>query len=134
MNVGVFLPTELKSLAIVYLGMSGFVQMKQPWAPEPFAWTTRSGMRSRLKWAIFSKSRKSSKTTGPRGPTVSEFWLSPTGRPVFVVMMFFFSSAIDPPLSAGRLRARGHNVRRGHVYCPYRDLIHRIAIADRLRL
>src|SRR5258705_81805 len=36
-------------------------------------------MRSRLKCAIFSKSRKSSKTTGPRGPTVSEFWLSPTG-------------------------------------------------------
>jgi len=28
MNVGVFLPTVLKSLAIVYLGMSGLVQMK----------------------------------------------------------------------------------------------------------
>src|SRR5258707_10269535 len=97
MNVGVFLPTELKSLAIVYLGMSGFVQMKQPWAPEPFAWTTRSGMRSRLKCAIFSKSRKSSKTTGPRGPTVREFWLSPTGRPASVVMRFFLFSAIDPP-------------------------------------
>jgi hypothetical protein len=51
-------------------------------------------MRSLLKCAIFSNNRKSSKTTGPRGPTVSEFWLSPTGLPASVVIVFFFSSAI----------------------------------------
>ena len=73
MNVGVFLPTVLNSFAVVYLVISVLVQTKCPYAPEPLACTTRSGMRSRLKCAIFSNSRKSSKTTGPRGPTVSEF-------------------------------------------------------------
>src|SRR5216683_2254984 len=96
-NVGVFLPTALSSFAVVYFVISAFVQVKCPKAPEPLACTTRSGILSRLKCAIFSNSRKYSKTTGPRGPTVSEFWLSPTGRPASVVMIFFFSSAMLPP-------------------------------------
>ena len=71
--IGVFFPTALNSFAVVYLLISLLVHTKCPCAPDPLACTTRSGMRSRLKWAIFSKSRKSSNTTGPRGPTVSEF-------------------------------------------------------------
>src|ERR1700747_2349904 len=102
MKVGVFLPTTLNSLALVYLVISALVQTKCPYAPEPLACTTRSGILSRLKCAIFSKSRKSSKTTGPRGPTVREFWLSPTGRPGSVAMIFFFSSGMDPPQFDGR--------------------------------
>src|SRR5260370_25938474 len=127
MNVGVSLPTAENSFAVVYFVILGFVQTKWPWAPDPLAWTTRSGILSRLKWAIFSNSKKSSNTTGPRGPTVSEFWFSPTARPASVVMMFFFSSAIDPPLSAGRLRARGNNVRRGAGILP----IYRLDTEDR---
>src|SRR4029077_18221005 len=92
MNVGVFLPTALNSFAVVYLVISLLVHTKCPCAPDPLACTTRSGMRSRLKCAIFSNNKKSSKTTGPRGPTVSEFWLSPTGRPASVVIIFFFSA------------------------------------------
>ena len=42
-----------------------------------------------IEMGHLSKSRKSSNTTGPRGPTVSEFWLSPTGRPAAVVSFFF---------------------------------------------
>src|SRR5712691_8878916 len=90
MKVGVFLPTVLNSFAVVYLVISALVQTKWPWAPDPLACTTRSGILSRLKCAIFSNSKKSSKTTGPRGPTVSEFWLSPTGRPAAVVSFFLF--------------------------------------------
>src|SRR6266849_11104173 len=97
MNVGVFFPALLKSLVVVYFAMLGFVQVKWPWAPDPFACTILSGMRSRLKTAIFSNSRKSSKTTGPRGPTVSEFWLSPTGRPAAVVSCFFSSGIVHTP-------------------------------------
>src|SRR4051794_30313119 len=51
-------------------------------------------MRSRLKCAIFSMSSKSCISTGPRGPIVSEFWLSPTGAPAAVVMVFR-SSMLD---------------------------------------
>src|ERR1700730_10086587 len=61
-------------------------------------------MRSRLKCAIFSNNKKSSNTTGPRGPTVKEFWLSPTGRPASVVILLF-SDIVTP--SAGRGRRRG---------------------------
>src|SRR6266436_2745850 len=96
MNVGVFFPTELNSFAVVYLVISLLAHTKWPNAPDPLACTTRSGMRSRLKCAIFSKSRKSSNTIGPRGPTVSEFWLSPTGRPASVVI-FLLSSVIKSP-------------------------------------
>src|SRR5580700_3938159 len=95
MKVGVFLPTPLNNFAVVYFVMSA-VTTKWPCAPEPLACTTRSGIRSRLKCAIFSNNKKSSNTTGPRGPTVSEFWLSPTGRPASVVIFFGFS-AIDFP-------------------------------------
>ena len=38
---------------------------------------------------------QNSLTVGPRGPTVNEFWLSPTGRPASVVItLLFISSAI----------------------------------------
>src|ERR1019366_5568937 len=84
-NTLVFLPIWLKSLALVYLAMSP-VTVKVPCAPAPLACTTRSGMRSRLNWAIFSKRRESSIRTGPLGPAVTEFWLSPTGRPDDVVI------------------------------------------------
>src|SRR5579859_5715366 len=71
-----------------------FVTVNSPKAPEPLACTTRSGMRSRLKWASFSKRWKSSKTMGPRSPAVSEFWLSGTGTPFAVVRIFFAMSVL----------------------------------------
>src|SRR5258708_40299195 len=94
MNVGVFFPTALNTFAVVYLVISSLVHTKCPCAPDPLACTTRSGIRSRLKWAIFSNSKKSSNTTGPRGPTVSEFWLSPTGRPASVVILLRSSDIV----------------------------------------
>ena len=60
---------------------SGFVTSKWPYAPEPTACTTRSGIRSRLKRASFSSRCWSWSRTGPRGPAVWEFWLSATGAP-----------------------------------------------------
>ena len=51
----VCLPMAPNSLALVYLEMS-CVTVKVPKAPEPLAWTTRSGMRSRFWWASFSSS------------------------------------------------------------------------------
>src|ERR1700688_213616 len=78
-------------------------------------------MRSRLKCAIFSNNKKSSNTTGPRGPTVKEFWLSPTGRPASVVILLF-SDIVTP--SADR-------VRRGHLYIQYIVHIEWIGIAYR---
>src|SRR5260221_593620 len=83
----------LKSLARVYLVIS-WVTVKMPYAPDPLACTTRSGMRSRLKCAIFSNNRKSSRTIGPRSPRVTEFWLSPTGRPASDVITLLFVSAM----------------------------------------
>jgi len=85
MNVGVFFPTALNSFAVVYLVISLLVHTNGRTRPI-LCMHTRSGMRSRLKCAIFSKSRKSSNTIGPRGPTVSEFWLS---RPVAGVRRHF---------------------------------------------
>src|ERR1700688_1153942 len=84
-------------------------------------------MRSRLKCAIFSNNKKSSNTTGPRGPTVKEFWLSPTGRPASVVILWFsgfilFSDIVAP--SPGR-------VRRGDLYIQYIVHIEWIGIAYR---
>ena len=38
---------------------------KKPWAPNPRAWTTRSGIRSWSKWKIFSRKWKSSSSDGP---------------------------------------------------------------------
>ncbi len=52
-NISVFFPGCRKS-ALVHLGVSASSKTsKVPWAPEPLAWTTRSGTRSRLNWAIF---------------------------------------------------------------------------------
>src|SRR3981189_2854769 len=48
-NNGVCLPTFSNSFAVVYFGMSGLVTVRVPYAPEPLAWTTRSGTPSRLK-------------------------------------------------------------------------------------
>ena len=55
--------------------------------PKPLAWTTRSGTRSRLKRAIYSRKCTSCIRTGPLGPAVIEFWFSTTGQPVAVVMV-----------------------------------------------
>jgi len=52
------------------------VHSKTPCAPDPRAWTIRSGMRSWSKWKIFSRRTKSSSSVGPRSPARSEFWLS----------------------------------------------------------
>ena len=53
--MSVFLPTSLKIFARVYLEMS-LVMVRVPKAPQPLAWTTRSGMRSRFWCASFSSS------------------------------------------------------------------------------
>jgi len=50
------LPTWEKTLALLKRVMS-WVMVRVPKAAEPLAWTTRSGIRSRLKWAIFSISQ-----------------------------------------------------------------------------
>ena len=47
------------------------------------------GITSRSKCASFSISQKSCNVMGPRGPTVCEFWLSPTGAPDAVVKVLF---------------------------------------------
>ncbi len=66
-------------------GVTSAVTVKVPYAPAPRACTTRSGMRSRLKWASFSRSSWSCTSTGPPTPAVSLFWLSATGAPASVV-------------------------------------------------
>ena len=45
----------------------------------------RSGMRSWSKCVIFSRRMKSFSSAGPRSPALSEFWLSATATPWFVV-------------------------------------------------
>ena len=45
----------------------------------------RSGIRSWSKCVIFSRRMKSSSKAGPRKPAFSEFWLSATDTPWFVV-------------------------------------------------
>lgn len=84
-KTGVFFPMESKSLALVNLETS-WVTSKYPWAAAPLAWTTRSGMRSRSKWASLSSRWKSEITRGPHSPAVTLFWLSSTGCPVEVVI------------------------------------------------
>ncbi len=71
MAIGVFLPIFSNTQAFEYFLMS-WVTSKWPKAPEPFACTTRSGMRSRSKAAISSSSTVSCNSIGPRGPAVSE--------------------------------------------------------------
>ena len=56
---GVFLPAAWKIFARVYFdaGSSPIfpVASNSPYATKPRAWTTRSGIRSRSKWLIFSR-------------------------------------------------------------------------------
>jgi hypothetical protein len=66
--------------ARVYLVMSP-VTVNVPYAPEPLACTTRSGMRSRLKCCICSMRATSCMRSGPRGPAVRACW-TPMGRAV----------------------------------------------------
>jgi hypothetical protein len=54
----------------------------------------RSGITSRLKWAIFSKSHTSLRTTGPLGPAVIAFSLSGMGAPTSFVRRCFISFAM----------------------------------------
>ena len=86
-KVGVTLPTESKTFALVYFETS-WVTLKNPWAPAPLAWTTLSGILYRSKWASLSMRWKSEIATGPYSPAVTEFWLSSTGCPVDVVRTF----------------------------------------------
>ena len=51
-NASVRLPTAERNAAEVHWVTSA-VTSKKPWAAPPLAWTTRSGTRSRLNWAIF---------------------------------------------------------------------------------
>jgi len=59
-KTGVLLPTVLKKLALVYL-VTSLVTSKYPWAPDPLAWTTLSGILSLSKAAILSIKLKSCK-------------------------------------------------------------------------
>jgi hypothetical protein len=52
-SVSVFLPTSEKIFALVYL-LILWVTVNVPCAPQPLAWTVRSGIRSRFWWASFS--------------------------------------------------------------------------------
>src|SRR5690606_21782485 len=93
-NISVFLPTDSKIFARVYLVMS-LVTVKVPKAPEPLACMRRSGITSRTNWPSFSCSQTSCDSSGPRGPAVRLFWLSGTGAPNWVVRWVtghFFSS------------------------------------------
>ena len=58
------------------------VTSKYPKAPAPLAWTTRSGILSRSKWAISSIKLMSCNKIGPLGPTVCEAVLTPIGAPL----------------------------------------------------
>lgn len=54
-------------------------------SPAPLAWTTLSGILSRSKWAISSVKTTSWTSSGPLGPAVCRFSLSPMGWPPPVV-------------------------------------------------
>ena len=96
-NISQLLPTWLKIAAFVYWLMS-WVTRNVPKAPEPLACMRRSGMTSRAKWASFSISHRSCRSSGPRGPALMLFWLSVTGAPAAVVSGLVFSSnAISSP-------------------------------------
>lgn len=59
MATSVFLPASWNSFARVYFEMGSSphfpVASNSPYATKPRAWTTRSGIRSRSKWLIFSR-------------------------------------------------------------------------------
>src|SRR5215204_6140617 len=63
------------------------VTSKKPCAPLPFACTTRSGTRSRLKCCIFWTRWASCSSVGPFGPAVSECSSLGTGTPESVVVV-----------------------------------------------
>ncbi len=84
MKVSVRLPTSERKAAFVK-PVTSSVTSKYPYAPEPRACTTRSGIRSRLKRASFSSRCWSWRRRGPPTPAVAEFWLSATGAPDSVV-------------------------------------------------
>src|SRR5260370_32980354 len=65
-NISVCLRTSEKICALVYLVMS-WVTVNVPKAPAPFACIRRSGITSRSKCAIFSRSQMFSSNAGPRG-------------------------------------------------------------------
>lgn len=59
-------------------------------SPAPLACTTLSGILSRSKWAISSVKTTSWTSSGPLGPAVCRFSLSPTGWPAPVVSVSAF--------------------------------------------
>jgi len=67
------LPTLENSRALVYLGMSGLVANKIAVGAGSFGMDDPLGDTLTIEMGHLSKSKKSSKTIGPRGPTVSEF-------------------------------------------------------------
>src|SRR6266853_2320099 len=84
-NNGVRLPLFRKA-ALVH-GVTSAVTSKWPKAPPPLTWYTRSGMRSRTKWASFSFRYLSCSRLGPPGPTVSEYSSLGAGMPASVVVI-----------------------------------------------
>src|ERR1700687_4446593 len=98
-KTGVFVP-GWKTFAIVRLEMSE-LGTNSPNAPVPRACTTRSGMRSRSKRWSFSIRCESCRTTGPSGPAVCEFSLSPTGDPLSRVISTAYANCSDAmPITA----------------------------------
>ena len=63
-NTSVRSPARWNRSARVTSASDSYVS-KNPWAPNPRAWTTRSGIRSWSKWKIFSRKWKSSSSDGP---------------------------------------------------------------------
>ena len=67
------------------LRMAGEVTSKYPNAPEPLACTTRSGILSLSKCAMWSMSAKSCSTMGPCLPAVVDAVSESMGDPLDVV-------------------------------------------------
>jgi hypothetical protein len=61
------------------------VRVKVPYTPLSRAWTTRSGIRSRLKCISFANILKLSNVSGPRQPAEILVSSSATGAPLLVV-------------------------------------------------
>ena len=97
-RTGVSLPTSSKGSARV-MSLRSAVAVKTPLAATPRACTTRSGMRSRSKAESFSMRSVSWSRTGPFGPAVCEFRLSPTGAP-FLRVKVSADTPVAPRTSA----------------------------------
>ena len=82
-SISVFTP-GWNSAALVYAETSSVVS-SSPKAPEPLACTLRSGIRSRLKCAIWFRKWTSCSTIGPSGPIVRLLRSLGAGAPVSVV-------------------------------------------------